>query len=78
MPRATERVYKMHTDRMGQNICSSVPGNFTAQANPLSNSEDILLHNVSPPGQYRSIFVSICCLDSNIFILLPFRSLHPK
>jgi hypothetical protein len=25
MPRATERVYKEHTERMGQNICTSVP-----------------------------------------------------
>ena len=78
MPRATERVYKTHTERMGQNIWSSVPNILVAQLNPASNSEDIVLRNVSPPGQYLSFLVSICCLDSSTFILFRSRSLCPK
>jgi hypothetical protein len=42
MPRATERVYKEHTERMGQNICSSVPKILPEQLHPVSNNEDIL------------------------------------
>jgi hypothetical protein len=50
MPRATERVYKTHTERIGQNIWSSVPKIIAVQMNPASNSEDILLHKVFPSG----------------------------
>ena len=50
MPRATERVYKKHTKRMGQNICPSVLKITAEQLNPASNNEDILPHKVLPPG----------------------------
>jgi hypothetical protein len=50
MPRATERVYKEHTERMGQNICSSVPKILPEQLHPVSNNEDILPRNVLPLG----------------------------
>jgi hypothetical protein len=72
MPRATKRVYKKHTERMGQNICPSVPKILPEQLHPASNNEDILLRKVLPPGQYRSFTMSICSLDSRTFILLLF------
>ncbi len=50
MPRATERVYKVHPERMGQNICSSVFKIIAEQLNPVSNNEDILPRKVLPPG----------------------------
>jgi hypothetical protein len=50
MPRATERVYKVHTERMGQNICSSVPKILPKQLHPVTNNEDILPRQVLPPG----------------------------
>jgi len=73
MPRATERVYKKHTERMGQNICPSVPKILPEYLHPASNNEDILPHKVLPPGQYHSFLMTICCLDSRTFILLLFR-----
>ena len=50
MPRATERVYKEHTERMGQNICPSVLKIITGQLKPVSNNEDILPRKVLPAG----------------------------
>jgi hypothetical protein len=50
MPRATERVYKKHTERMGQNICSSVPKMLPEQLHPVSNNEDIIPRKVLPAG----------------------------
>ena len=50
MPRATERVYKAHTERMGQNICPSVLKIIAEQLSPASNNEDILPRKVLPSG----------------------------
>ena len=44
------RVYKEHTERMGQNICSSVPKILPERLHPVSNNEDILPRNVLPLG----------------------------
>jgi len=50
MPWATERVYKEHTVRMGQIICSSALKILPEQLNPASNNEDIHPREVLPPG----------------------------
>ena len=50
MPLATERVYKVHTERMGQNVCPSILKIIPEQLITASNNEDILPHKVLSPG----------------------------
>lgn len=50
MPRATERVYKKHTEHTSQVICPSVLKIIAEQLSPVSNNEDILPHKVLPSG----------------------------
>jgi hypothetical protein len=74
MPRATERVYKEHTERMGQIICPSVPKILPKYLHPASKNKDILPRRVLPSGQYSSSLMSICCklfnhIKINLFIV---------
>jgi hypothetical protein len=50
MPRATERVYKKHTESKSQVICPSILKIIAEQLSPASNNEDILLRKVLPSG----------------------------